>query len=114
MLIALGDHAVVRCDLNQVQQFVGQFPSHVLKVHLLRATAQLFFATGEKAQGLAALRHVFKIVREQGCIDWSPWWIPKVMSQLCARTLNADIEIPYVWALIKARGLFPIRPFFKP
>ncbi|HET7403616.1 MAG TPA: BTAD domain-containing putative transcriptional regulator, partial [Usitatibacter sp.] len=36
-----------------------------------------------------------------------PWWIPEVMSQLCAHALEANIEVEYVRRLILKRGLVP-------
>ena len=106
-LIELGDHTGARRELNLAQQFVDEFPSHILKFVILRVTAQSFFATGEEEVGLAALRQGFKIACEQGYMNCHPWWLPKVMSRLCAKALDAGIEIPYVRTLIKYRDLLP-------
>ena len=106
-LIELRDHTAARRELNLAQRFVDGFPSHILKFLILRVTAQSFFATGEEEAGLAALRQGFKIACEQGYMNCHPWWLPKVMSRLCAKALNAGIETPYVRTLIKYRDLLP-------
>lgn len=106
-LIALNNHAAALQELQQAQQFVNEFPSHILQFHILRVAAEAFFSANHDEQGLAALRQGFGIAREQGYMNCHPWWVPKVMSELCAKALDADIEVPYVQTLIKVRSLRP-------
>jgi hypothetical protein len=44
--------------------------------------------------------------------DWANChvWIPAVMARLCARALEAGIEVDYVRGLVQRRGLVPERP----
>lgn len=76
-----------------------QFMSSVLESH---------FAIEEEhnERGVAVLRHAFAIGRERG-FSYFPWWIPQIMARLCAKALEANIEVDYVRDLIRKTHLVP-------
>jgi DNA-binding SARP family transcriptional activator len=71
--------------------------------------AQLALDGGRDAEGLRALSVAMALGREH---DWANChvWIPAVMARLCARALEAGIEVDYVRGLVQRRGLVPERP----
>ena len=62
--------------------------------------AQLFLDGDHETDGLQALARALALGREHGYVN-SRVWIPAVMARLCARALEAGIEVDYV------RGLSP-------
>ena len=56
-----------------------------------------------------ALPIAMALGRERGYVN-SHVWIPAVMAGLCARALEAGIEVDYVRGLVQKRGLVPESP----
>jgi DNA-binding SARP family transcriptional activator len=71
--------------------------------------AQLCLGRGEEADGLKALGTATALGRERGYTN-SHVWIPSVMGELCARALEAGIEVDYVRGLVQKRQLVPETP----
>src|SRR5262245_41419711 len=71
--------------------------------------AQLWLDGGRQADGLQALARGLALGRERGYVN-SRVWIPEVMARLCARALEAGIEVDYVRGLIHKRALVPESP----
>jgi DNA-binding SARP family transcriptional activator len=71
--------------------------------------AQLWLDGGRQADGLQALTRGLALGRERGYVN-SRVWIPEVMARLCARALEAGIEVDYVRGLIHRRALVPESP----
>jgi LuxR family transcriptional regulator, maltose regulon positive regulatory protein len=71
--------------------------------------AQLCLDGGREADGLQAVAIALALGRERGYVN-SRVWIPAVMARLCARALEAGIEVDYVRGLIQKRGLVPESP----
>jgi LuxR family maltose regulon positive regulatory protein len=75
----------------------------------LLTEAQIAFESGKngsESRGLKALREAMRIGREQGFINM-PGWRSPVMTRLCAKALEHQIEPDYVYHLIRTRGLVP-------
>ena len=64
---------------------------------------------GDEQPGLEKLRLFFDTLRKNGYCNFL-YWRPAVMSNLCARALEAGVETDYVLNLIKKRNLKPIGP----
>jgi LuxR family maltose regulon positive regulatory protein len=71
--------------------------------------AQLCLDGDHETDGLQALARALALGREHGYVN-SRVWIPAVMARLCARALEAGIEVDYVRDLIQKRGLVPESP----
>ena len=66
--------------------------------------AQLSLDSGQEPHGLQALTAAMALGREHGYVN-SHVWIPAVMARLCARALEAGIEVDYVRGLVEKRRL---------
>ena len=71
--------------------------------------AHLYFHNGEEAEGLTALSRAMALGKAGGYIN-SFVWQPPVMAQLCAKALEAGIEVEYVQSLVRKRRLVPEEP----
>jgi len=70
------------------------------------AAAYLALRDDDAAQAASSLAASLAIGRERGYRNtW--FWLPRMMSRLCAHALESDIETQYVKALIRQRGLRP-------
>lgn len=87
--------------LLRARRIARQLGSRLIEHLTWLAEAHLALDQGEA--GLRALRRAMRFGRQQGCIDVS-WWRPSAMATLCARALEAGIEVEYVRRLI-ARSL---------
>jgi DNA-binding SARP family transcriptional activator len=68
--------------------------------------AWLALKQDDETKRLVSLRAAFAIGKKRGLVNF-PWWLPRVMSRLCATALEAGIEVDYVKELISKRGLLP-------
>jgi DNA-binding SARP family transcriptional activator len=68
--------------------------------------AQLYFHNGEEAKGLMALTRAMALGKAGGYVN-SFVWQPRVMAKLCAKALEAGIEVEYVQSLVRKRRLVP-------
>lgn len=75
----------------------------------LLAEADQALDSGDAAAGLDALRQALAIGRGRGYLAF-PLWHPGIMAALCARALEAGIEVDYVRALVRRHRLLPDRP----
>lgn len=107
ILIELGEHAEARGEIAKMRRFAAKMRSHWLAFNALMAEANSHFLTGEEHEGLARLREALTLGRIHGFSNCHPWWLPKVMARLCAKALQAGIEVGYVRHLIKHRALTP-------
>ena len=84
---------------DQVGSSLLQFMSSVLESHFA-------IEEGENERGLAVLRQALAIGQERG-FSYFSWRIPQMMARLCAKALEADIEVEYARDLIRKTGLVP-------
>jgi hypothetical protein len=97
-------------QLTQALDFAQKMGSDLLEFHARIAQSYCYLELGQEDRGLDALRLALAIGRRHHYMNCHPWWLPKVMARLCARALDAGIEIDYVQHLIKKRGLLPECP----
>ncbi|MFH0351500.1 MAG: BTAD domain-containing putative transcriptional regulator [Chromatiales bacterium] len=107
VLMELGEHAEARREIAKMRRFAAKMRSHWLAYNALILEANSYFLTGEEHEGLTRLREALTLGRTQGFSNCHPWWQPKVMARLCAKALQAGIEVGYVKHLIKHRALAP-------
>ena len=91
------DH--VRLIGNEMGSFNLQFRGYLLE-------SQFACDQGREEVGVAALRRALAIGRERG-LSFSHWFLPTTMARLCAKALEADIEVDYVRDLIRIARLVP-------
>jgi len=93
--------------LGQVIQTAQRMQSDLLRFGAWILTAQLAFDRNDEAEGLEALRNALKIGEARGLMQY-PGCQPDMMAALCARALNAGIQVPFVQRMIqKHRYLGP-------
>jgi DNA-binding SARP family transcriptional activator len=68
--------------------------------------AQIEFDRGREINGMRALARAMELGKRSGFVN-SQIWIPSLMAKLCAKALEAGIEVEYVQQLIRKRGLVP-------
>ncbi|MGE3977613.1 MAG: BTAD domain-containing putative transcriptional regulator [Nitrospira sp.] len=92
--------------LQQVKSIGDQVGSSLLQ--FMSSLLESYFAMeeGQNERGIAVLRHALAIGREKG-FSYFSWWIPQIMARLCAKALEADIEVEYVRDLIRKTKLVP-------
>jgi len=96
--------------LVQALEFSVSMPSLIMEYHALMALAYLQLCAGREAEGLQTLRKALAIGRSQSYMNCHPWWIPRQMSFLFSRALEADIEADYVRRFIRHRRVDPDSP----
>ncbi|HWP57960.1 MAG TPA: BTAD domain-containing putative transcriptional regulator [Candidatus Acidoferrales bacterium] len=103
-LHAAGEPAAAHRHLVQASRIARSV--HSLQLEYMCHTAGAHFALdrANEAGCLEHLRKAFAIGRQVGLVS-HPWWQPSVMARLCAKALEAGIEVEYVQRLIRKRGL---------
>jgi LuxR family transcriptional regulator, maltose regulon positive regulatory protein len=106
LLHGLGDDQQARQYLNHVKSVGKEMKSFQLQfmVHLMES--QFAFDQGRESLGLAELRQAFAMGRQRS-FSYYFWWLSKSMARLCAKALEADIEVEYVQDLIRKTKLVP-------
>jgi DNA-binding SARP family transcriptional activator len=74
-----------------------------------KTEADIYFDNGEEAKAFESLRIAMELGRKGGFVN-SQVWMPKVMARLCAKALEAGIEVDYVRMLVRKRNLVPEEP----
>jgi ATP/maltotriose-dependent transcriptional regulator MalT len=106
LLHGLGDDQQARQYLNHVKSVGEEMKSFQLQfmVHLMES--QFAFDQGRESLGLAELRQAFAMGRQRS-LSYYFWWLSKSMTRLCAKALEAKIEVDYVRELIRKARLVP-------
>jgi LuxR family maltose regulon positive regulatory protein len=68
--------------------------------------AHFYLDSGQESDGVAALSKSMALGRAGGFVN-SLIWQPAIMAKLCARALEAGIEVAYVQDLVRKRKLIP-------
>jgi hypothetical protein len=71
--------------------------------------AQICFDSGRHSEGIRALQIAMTLGKTGGYVN-SFVWQPAVMARLCAKALEAGIEVKYVQRLVRKRKLLPKEP----
>ena len=109
VLHARGEEREARGHLDRGFE-IGRVMGSAYVEFMARLTeAQLCLDGDHETDGLQALARALALGRERGYVN-SRVWIPAVMARLCARALEAGIEVDYVRGLIQKRGLVPESP----
>ncbi|MDF0666835.1 MAG: BTAD domain-containing putative transcriptional regulator [Nitrospira sp.] len=106
VLHGLGDDQQARRYLNHVKLAGNEMGSFNLQFRAYLLESQFAFDQGREEAGLVALRRALAIGRERG-FSFLHWFLPKTMASLCAKALEADIEVEYVQDLIRKTRLIP-------
>ena len=81
-------------------------PNRWLEFYELMAFAYVAMCHGRRRQGLVMLRRALEIGRENAYTHFL-WWRSSLVSRLCARALDEEIEVDYVGRLVRERRLVP-------
>ncbi|HEY3595753.1 MAG TPA: bacterial transcriptional activator domain-containing protein, partial [Polyangiaceae bacterium] len=110
MLVVQGRHVEALESLSGVLTFARQMPSPVLQFQALLLLALSHFEVADREGGSAFLREAMALGARHNFKSFFPVGMAKGMTRLCARALEAGIEVPYVKRLIQRRGLKPESP----
>jgi ATP/maltotriose-dependent transcriptional regulator MalT/DNA-binding SARP family transcriptional activator len=105
----LHKHKQANDDLTQVYAIAKQTKSRLFEFYARMIEAQFAFDLGKPADGLESLRQALTFGKEQHYLNT---FIdqPAVTAKLCARALEAGIEVEYVQEIIRRRQLIPSEP----
>ena len=113
VLLELGEFVKAREQLDQALEYARVMRCSTTEVHGLLTMAQIFFREGEVTQGNKSLREGLRVARLIDYLVLEYWWRPKVMAELLAHALAADIEVEYVRSVIRRRNLRAPSPAVK-
>jgi len=99
-----GDDRMASAYLSKACNFAHKAKSPFCEYMYLLTNARFLLNRGDEKVGLQALQQAMVIGREKGLVNF--WgWQSDVMSMLCAKALEAGIEVDYVRGLIRKRRL---------
>jgi LuxR family maltose regulon positive regulatory protein len=108
VLTAAGDTRKSETQLRRVIGSLSSLNSRLLEFMTHLTSALVASETGQRAQGVDALRTALKLGRQHG-LTHVLWWRPRAMARLCAWALAEEVEVDYVQHLIRVRQLVPPR-----
>jgi DNA-binding SARP family transcriptional activator len=109
LLIALKQYHEASRSILMARRIVHGMKSSIIETMCLLSEARLALDQNDEITCLATLREAFALGKSQGHQNY-PWWQPKVMARLCAKALEAGIEVEYVQQLVRKRHLIPQVP----
>jgi LuxR family maltose regulon positive regulatory protein len=83
--------------------------SRMLRFSVLLLKATFTLDRGDEASALSEIRNALALGKENGFFN-SMIGRPRHISRICAKALDAEIEVDYVRNFIQARGLIPEKP----
>ena len=95
--------------LDRVQAWQGQLTemnSPLMNFNLLTMEAYVRLKSSDEVEGLRALSGMMALGRKHDFFN-NFCWVARMMSCLCARALEAGIEIEYVHKIIRVRKIVP-------
>jgi DNA-binding SARP family transcriptional activator len=111
MAILLQTNGETDSALDQIQAAkalaVGLGKEGIYFWFCLLTEARFRLEQGDEKQGMETLRQAMTLGRKRGYMTMVFCWQPSVMAVLCARALDAGIEMDYVRDFIRAYCLFP-------
>lgn len=93
-------------NLKRAHEIGAAMKSCLIQFTAWITEAQIAFDQHCGEEGKKALTEAFAIGKEQGIYNWY-FYLPEVMTRLCARALEYNIEAEYVQNLIRRRKLNP-------
>jgi LuxR family transcriptional regulator, maltose regulon positive regulatory protein len=103
---ASGDAAEASAHLGEALVIGRTLGSPYVEFMARLIEADMGFDGGRGADALTALGEAMKLGRLGGYVN-SHTWLPSMMARLCARALEAGIEVDYARHLVRRRGLLP-------
>lgn len=80
------------------------------QLHMCRLVeADIACSCGQDSQAVQALREGLALGAQERYINYT-FWLPETMARVCARALDAGIEVDYVRHIVRRRGLFAPSP----
>jgi LuxR family maltose regulon positive regulatory protein len=104
-----GRKAEAIMHLARLDEIISSTGFHNLRSHGLNVRADIAFQEGSEKEGIEALRRGFQIGRALGLVNFGGWE-PGLMSRVCVKALEHDIEPDYARMLIRKRNLVPEEP----
>ncbi len=101
-----GEYTRAREHLAQARRIAAPMNSALLECLSLLTEAYIAVDRGDEEMARKSLRAAMALGRKNNYMNFS-WWRPPVMSRLCAKALEAGIEVEYVRGLIRKRKLQP-------
>jgi len=105
VLVELGEFAKAREQLKAALEYARIMRSSSTEVHCLLTLAQIFFKEGQVERGNESLREGLRVAKQIDYLVLDYWWRPKIMAELLAHALEADIEVEFVRSVIRRRDL---------
>jgi DNA-binding SARP family transcriptional activator len=106
-LLASGDVQKSQAALDYTGKLIAPTGSITMRFHWLLIAAHHAFEQGDDKTGLDLLREAMTTGCTTGFRTVNMWWHPGVMSRLCARALEASIEVGYTREMIRNHRLLP-------
>jgi LuxR family maltose regulon positive regulatory protein len=99
-----------KAHLSLAKRLIRRSGSSMLQYMALIKEAQFSWQNGEEATGLDSLAQAMALGKKNGYTKLFPWWQPSIIAGLCARALQAGIEVDYVQEMIREHELVPAEP----
>jgi len=106
---ARGNDTAARDHVERALEIARTMRSPFAEFMARLTQAHVCFANGEQSAGLDALQIAMALGKAGGFVN-TEIWIPAVMARLCAKALEAGIEVEYVQMLVRKRKLVPEEP----
>ncbi len=107
----LGKHQEAENHLSHASGIVSQTSNNYMEFLILLAKARFAFEEGNDSSGLLSLQEALALGRAGGYVET---FIdhPPTMAMLCAKALEAGIEVEYVQDFLRKRNLITEKPPF--
>jgi ATP/maltotriose-dependent transcriptional regulator MalT/DNA-binding SARP family transcriptional activator len=106
-LYAFGEHRRAEQQLSLIETLLPRTASAYFEYLYLLTRAFFLLRRGAWKSSREALSRAMGIGRRQGFATLQYFWLPSVMSRLCAEALEAGIAVDYVQSIIQKLGLVP-------
>lgn len=103
---ALGNEEIAVKHLDKALNLSVQIKSKILEYMCLLTKSQYYMENQDEHELRKTLVKAFKIGNKNNYTNFA-WWIPDIMTRLCAKALEFGIETDYIKSLIKKRNLKP-------
>ena len=113
VLVELNEREKAQEQLSIALEGARLIGSRTMEVHSLLTAAELLLKEGQQQEAKAALEAGLRVARDLDYVTLDYWWRPKVMAELLAHALAADIEVEYVRSVIRRRNLSAPSPAVK-
>ena len=96
-------------EIKQARAICRRTGSRQIEYACCLAEVECALEFGDPAAARKAAKKAMAIGKDHGyCNVW--FWRPEAMARICCKALEADIEVPYVQALVRKKQLIPEKP----